>query len=276
MDEFESYPQVRTKESWRQIRVYTGRTTLATVFFKGRKLSVAFALDPKEYEETKYHGQDVSSIRRYAKTPLLLKVFSERKLGYAKFLFSQVAARFGLEQGEVVEHTFSLPYQTTEELLEEKLVRLFTNQENAEEKEPAETDISPLIREKISMREAQLALTDEMAEKYLEEVPQDTVQSEEPENIDLAAQEPEPSIRRRERGKKGIVNLDVLSQTFAANETVTLDRIREAGLVPANVEYLKVLARGYIDKPLVVEAQDFSIDAVKMLLLTGGRAIRRK
>ena len=276
MDEFESYPQVRTKESWRQIRVYTGRTTLASVFFKGRKLSVAFALDPKEYEETKYHGQDVSSIRRYAKTPLLLKVFSDRKLGYAKYLFSQVAAKFGLEQGEVVAHTFSLPYQTTEELLEEKLVRLFANQEDGGTREGPEADISPLIREKISMREAQLALTDEMAEKYLEEAPQETVQAKPAENADSAAEEPASSIPRKERGKKGIVNLDVLSQTFAANETVTLARIREAGLVPANVEYLKVLARGYIDKPLIVEAQDFSIDAVKMLLLTGGRAIRRK
>ena len=80
MDEFASYPAVKTRESWRQVRVYSGRKTLASVLFKGRKLCVAYALDPKVYEDTKYHGADLSGVKRYEKTPMLLKVFSDRKL----------------------------------------------------------------------------------------------------------------------------------------------------------------------------------------------------
>ena len=70
--------------------------------------------------------------------------------------------------------------------------------------------------------------------------------------------------------------IDTLSRNFQPNEVVTLEAVRARKLVAKDVDYLKVLARGYIDKPLIVEAHDFSMDAVKMILLTGGRAIRKK
>lgn len=286
MDEFSSYPQVKTRESWRQVRVYSGRKTLACVLFKGRKLCVAFALDPKQYEETKYRGKDMSEIKRYEKTPMLLKVFSERKLSYAKYLFAQVAAQYGLRQEEVEHHSFRLPYQTTEELIEEKLVKLYSNKELSEDAQIVKADIATLIREKISMREAQSALSDEVAAMYLEEeeMPQpqpEQVQEPDAETTPMQTQsEPVPvkeeEVERKVRVKRGIINIDTLSRNFQPNEVVTLEAVRARKLVGKDVDYLKVLARGYIDKPLIVEAHDFSMDAVKMILLTGGRAIRKK
>ncbi len=38
---------------------------------------------------------------------------------------------------------------------------------------------------------------------------------------------------------------------------------------------MKVLAKGSLNKPLIVEADDFSLEAVKMIALTGGRVIHR-
>lgn len=286
MDEFSSYPQVKTRESWRQVRVYSGRKTLACVLFKGRKLCVAFALDPKQYEETKYRGKDMSEIKRYEKTPMLLKVFSERKLSYAKYLFAQVAAQYGLRQEEVEHHSFRLPYQTTEELIEEKLVKLYSNKELSEDAQIVKADIATLIREKISMREAQSALSDEVAAMYLEEEEMPQPQPEQVQEPDAETQpmqtpsEPVPvkeaAEERKVRVKRGIINIDTLSRNFQPNEVVTLEVVRARKLVAKDVDYLKVLARGYIDKPLIVEAHDFSMDAVKMILLTGGRAIRKK
>ncbi len=286
MDEFSSYPQVKTRESWRQVRVYSGRKTLACVLFKGRKLCVAFALDPKQYEETKYRGKDMSEIKRYEKTPMLLKVFSERKLSYAKYLFAQVAAQYGLRQEEVEHHSFRLPYQTTEELIEEKLVKLYSNKELSEDAQIVKADIATLIREKISMREAQSALSDEVAAMYLEEEEMPQPQPEQVQEPDAETQpmqtpsEPVPvkeaAEERKVRVKRGIINIDTLSRNFQPNEVVTLEAVRARKLVAKDVDYLKVLARGYIDKPLIVEAHDFSMDAVKMILLTGGRAIRKK
>lgn len=288
IDEMSAYPRVKTRESWRQVRVYSGRTTLATILFKGRKLCVAYALDPKAYEDTKYHGLDMSEVKRYAKTPMLLKIFSDRKLRYAKYLFAQVAAQNGLLQDEVVHHEFRLPYQTTEELIEQQLVKVFSNKELSEDAEYVKADIATLIREKITLKEAQIAMTDEEAAMYLEEeteqapeepVPVAAEPAEEGATEESSVEEkpaPKSEPVRRERFKRGIINIDTLSQNFAPHDLVTLELIKERKLIPENVDYLKVLARGFIDKPLTVEAQDFSIDAVKMILLTGGRAIRKK
>ncbi len=74
-------------------------------------------------------------------------------------------------------------------------------------------------------------------------------------------------------GKKYEVNIDVISSAFSAEETVSLDSLKEKGLVPKSAKAVKVLARGTLDKPLTVIAQDFSTAAVKMITLTGGHAI---
>ena len=69
------------------------------------------------------------------------------------------------------------------------------------------------------------------------------------------------------------VNVDSLSASFAAGETVDINRLKERGLIPKDAGRLKVLARGSIDKPLTVLADAFTPCAVKMIALTGGRAL---
>ena len=73
--------------------------------------------------------------------------------------------------------------------------------------------------------------------------------------------------------KKTFINVDTISENFARGETVSLKTLKERGLVPMSACYIKVLARGVIDKPLTVRAQSFSANAVKMITLTGGSAI---
>ena len=109
------------------------------------------------------------------------------------------------------------------------------------------------MRNKISIGEADAAVADEVAVKFIE--------IEERGNVG---------------GKKAIVNLDSISANFAAGETVTAEKLKEKKLIPLNAGFVKVLARGFIDKPLTVEANDFSLAAVKMLVLTGGKAVQIK
>ncbi len=73
--------------------------------------------------------------------------------------------------------------------------------------------------------------------------------------------------------KKTFINVDTISESFERGETVSLRTLKEKGLIPMSACYLKVLARGVIDKPLTVKAQSFSKNAVKMISLTGGQAI---
>ena len=263
-DEVNSYDRVKMSVSWKQVRIYAGRNTLAALLFKGRKLCMAFALDPKEYEDTKYRGKDLSEIKRFRKTPMLLKLTSPRKVRYAKHLFAEVAAKYGLEKGETVRTQFYLPYRTTEELVADKLVKEFMSGKAGENAEIVRADISEMIRSQVTLREAQSALSDEVAAELIEHETHGRLDDED---------QPEPAVSRK-GAKKGIVNIDTLSKNFEADDTVTLEALIEKGLVPKKVGSLKVLARGVLDKPLTVEAQDFSLDAVKMIVLTGGKAVK--
>lgn len=256
-DEARAYKKVKFTVSWKQVRIYSGRNTLALVLFKGRKICVAFALDPAEYAESKYGGIDVSSVKRFAKTPYLLKLTSARKTRYAKELFAAVAAKYGLEKGSVTKTDFYLPFRTTEELIKVNLVKLLSSGDITGDAEVVKADIADLIRDKITLAEAGISLSDEVAAEYMETAD------------DMAA------VRKPvSRGRRAIINIDTLAQNFAAEDVVTLDALKEKKLVPSGAGSLKVLARGLLDKPLTVEADDFSIDAVKMILLTGGRPVK--
>ena len=50
----------------------------------------------------------------------------------------------------------------------------------------------------------------------------------------------------------------------------------EKGLIQSKCDSVKVLARGVLDKKLTVVADDFSDDAIKMIVATGGEVIELK
>lgn len=272
MDFVSAYPKVKARESRKQVRVYAGRKTLAVLLFKGKKLCAAFALEP-DRAEPKYHVVDMSDRKKYESVPSLLKIFSERKLRYAKELFDKVAFAAKLTRGEPeYSGNYVLPYRTTEELIADGLVRALTSG-SGDETDAVIADVAVLVRERITLREARAALSDEAAAA---QVIADGPTAGEADEAETGAETPRRTpVRAATRGKRAVLNIDTLSRCFSAGETVTLDAVKAKGLVPQSAEAYKVLARGYIDKPLTVEAQDFSLDAVKMLVLTGGRAVRK-
>ncbi len=87
----------------------------------------------------------------------------------------------------------------------------------------------------------------------------------------------ESSDKTSDKTKMSIVNIDTLSQHFESGETVTLDEIKKR-IKGFNKQttYIKVLARGTLDKALTVEADSFSPQAVKMIVLTGGTAVEKR
>ncbi len=73
--------------------------------------------------------------------------------------------------------------------------------------------------------------------------------------------------------RKATLNIDKIGRHFEAGELVSINTLKEKGLVKQNVGHVKILGRGVLDKPLNVVAQNFSASAIKMILLTGGSAI---
>lgn len=71
-------------------------------------------------------------------------------------------------------------------------------------------------------------------------------------------------------GKMAIINIDTLSQEFEDGDLINLETLIKKHLVPKSTKRIKVLARGNLDKALIVEADYFSKDAMKMIIFTEG------
>ena len=74
-------------------------------------------------------------------------------------------------------------------------------------------------------------------------------------------------------GQQGIINIGVLDANFNANDVITLAVLKEKGLMSKKVGRMKVLADGMLNKPLTIKSESYSIQAIKMIELTGGTVI---
>ncbi len=124
------------------------------------------------------------------------------------------------------------------------------------------------IHDTITMEEAHNAMADEVATAFVEI---HHITHDEPETAEV---EEEASQEQKSYSRKEIINIDTLSSNFNSGDTVNLDTLKEKGLIPKKTDYIKVLARGTLDKHLTVEANEYSADAIKMIVLTGGKVIK--
>lgn len=117
MNEIALYKDVKVKGSYRQQRIFKGRKTLGLLLFSGKTLCIALALNPADYEETKFRGIDKSARRRFKKTPMMMKLTSSRRVDYAKYLLVQLAEANTIVLEENPQTlTFDLEPKTREEL----------------------------------------------------------------------------------------------------------------------------------------------------------------
>ncbi len=86
--------------------------------------------------------------------------------------------------------------------------------------------------------------------------------------------EKQPTCVTTRGSRKVILNVGMLNKTFEAGERVDVNILKEKYLVPYDTGYLKILADGCLDRALEVYADSFSLQAVKMIALTGGHAYR--
>ncbi len=258
---------VRPRMSWQYETFKTGRNLLVKLAMRGKTLGVYLALEPEAYAGTKYKIDDVSAVFKNSAVPVLYKLKNDRRVKYCKELIAAVMEKFGLGAKEISREDYALkyPYEELEPLIERGLVKL-TKLKGASEngvievsrerfEEIAAADGAyPEVVESISVSEAEEKLADDTAEKFVEE-----------------------SGRLSDRTKKDIVNIDALGKYFSAGECVTIEEIRKrVPSVSKKATYVKVLARGILDKALNVEADDFSPTAIKMIVLTGGTVKRTK
>ena len=343
-----SYKGVKARCSWNCESFNKGRVQCAKMNVKGRTITLYLALDPKEYEESKYHFTDVSGKPKFAQVPMLVKVRSDRALKYAVELIEEMMAKLGIPQGEIPTVDYHMPYETTEELVDRDLVKVILpagmsldenanvvklnvgelieshKSENGDE-EAAEVVEEPAIEEEPvaepepEVVEEPAAPEEPVAEPEPEVVEEPTVEEEpiaepEPEVVEELAAPEEPvaepeedemlipdeegrvhvdashadtlvtdeeaeseieeiKVAKKASGKLVEINIDTICENFEDGETVTLEALKAKKLVNKAAARLKVLARGVMTKNnLEVIADKFSIQAVKMIILAGGKA----
>ncbi len=87
MNEISQYKGVKVKSSYRQQRIYKGRKTLGLIVFCGKTLCIALALNPAEYENTKYRGIDKSD------KSVIKNAYAHQTYVYASFGIRQIFTR---------------------------------------------------------------------------------------------------------------------------------------------------------------------------------------
>ncbi len=258
-NELFSYDKVRNRISWTNSSFYIGRKVVSKFSVRGKTLYLYLALEPKDFLNSKYFVIDESAVKRYETVPLGMKVKSRRGVKYGIELIAILMQKSGTARSEGTVECVKLsdyPYDTTKNLVGRGLIKLPIG-----EGQPL-TDSDRLIwadferREQVSVAEVRDLISDEAAVSFIEET-----------------EEGEETVVSK---PKGIINIDTLSENYQANETVTIESLKEKKLIGNSVNYVKVLARGVLNKPLIVKMPEFSVDAVKMILLTGGKAIKLK
>ena len=255
---------LKKRESWKKERYYLRGTSYAQMIFRGKTLCVCLAIAPESLEGSKYYFDDVSKVKKYENVPVLLRVRSARGCKYAVELIDMMMESAGIDKKREVSDKFVLrPVEDKMQLIERGLIKVMMTDG---EGEVVAADFEAMKAQKFNLAAGLPLLKKVSAEQVTE------VSDSEAAGFIESEDETENVLGRR----KGIINIDTISEAYSEGETVTLRSLIAKQLVPKNVNFIKVLARGVLDKPLTVKAHDFSLDAVKMIVMVGGSAVKLK
>jgi len=67
------------------------------------------------------------------------------------------------------------------------------------------------------------------------------------------------------------VNLDIINAKYADGETVSLDSLRQKGIVKNRESTIKILGRGELEKKLTFEIRSISESAKEKIIKAGGK-----
>lgn len=247
------YAEPETKEYYNEIKNYLemyrakGRQSarcetfrykglVAKVALGGKAVKVALAIDPSFIEENpKYHLKDVSEKKQYRDVPVMIRVRSDRGLKYFKELVDYMMANRGVKPKKNFEATNYLP-------------QLIPNGEAILGAMGMSNDyMQPTMNQK--------GVPAELPDNLDEFIPQFPAEPLEEDEIEAS------------------VYLDTLCNHFEDNQEVTIDILKSLHIVNRG-NVIRIKARGTLDRRLIIYAEYFDEDALKMILCTNGTAIK--
>ena len=226
----------------------------------------------------------------------MMKVRSARALKYTLELIDEMMKQYELTQGEIPTVDYRMPYETTEELAMRGVVKIIlpAGVTLSDDMTFVHVNVSELIESGAAVKTTEQVMTNEeeapaVEITVVEETPAVTepvIQVFEDGTVHADAEVADQLISDEEAeakieivtveganrsGKMGEVNLDVICENFDDGDVVDVDALKAKRLVSPKTGRIKVLARGIMYKKLTVKASKFSIQAVKMITLAGGK-----
>ncbi len=139
-----AYKGVKCRTSWGYEAFNKGRTKLARMDVKTKSLYLYLAIDPQSLVDTKYNFKDMSAKKKYAATPVLMKIRGERKFKHALELIEKICGEeLQLKRLEIEPTDYRLPMMSQDEMVEAGYVKMMVGAipvapEPVEDVEPAE------------------------------------------------------------------------------------------------------------------------------------------
>ncbi|MBE6136211.1 MAG: hypothetical protein E7181_02980 [Erysipelotrichaceae bacterium] len=232
------YKKANSRVSWHFDSINVGRNQVIKFAIRGKTLCLYFALNADDYADSKYKVEKVES-KKFEDVPCLYRIKNDRRRDYAKDLIDTVMGNVPTEKGKESNEEFRVPFEETKVLLEKGLIKEVKTKVGQKEE----------IVQSITVEEADKQMSDEKAEASIE--------------ID--------TVHKKRIGKKEIINIDTLSNSFNNGDEVTIEALIAKKLIPSKTGSVKLLARGTLNKKLTVCLNDYSLQAVKMIALLGGQ-----
>ncbi len=307
-----SYKGVKARTSWKFDSFNKGRVQLVKLKLRGKTISMYCALDPNEFDKAKYHHDETDS-KMFEDVPMLVRIKSNLGLKKAKELVDILMAKLEIvadPKASTVDYVAENPYEDTPTLIGKGLIKVLQADENDIKKAPViqeepvveevvveEAPVEEVVEEVVEKTVEEVAEEEPVIEEVAEEVapveekeiaPATTVEEiqfvesvsadevddlVEDEVLDSLVEEDVEYISKDDT-KKAIVNIDTLSKEFNDGDTVDLEALKAKGIVDKKTKSVKILARGILDKALTIKASEFSETAIKMIVLTGGKAVK--
>ena len=170
-NKFLSYKKVKSRISKKCETFNFGRTKLAKLDVRGKKVDLYLALDPNEFADLAkfYNFKDVSEKKK--DYPMLMRVSGPLKLKRALELIQILLEKLGgYATSGYEEQDFYMPYETTEALVEKGLIKELLSGAPVMMKavEPVEetVEIVEPVEETVEETTEEVAVTEEMEEPY--------------------------------------------------------------------------------------------------------------
>ena len=119
-----SYPKMKLQDSFDNDTFHFERNRYARIAISGKTLLLYLALNPDEYEGTKYFFADCSGVKKYERTPMKLRIRTHRSYVWALELIDDMAARFEFGEPSEITEELDLSYRTDIQLYDDGLARV--------------------------------------------------------------------------------------------------------------------------------------------------------